>query len=168
MHHPGSTCLVLHATIDLAEDRSLMRRGITPTVRLAAMAMVFCSWTSIASAGEEDDLQRQIDTQRAGLADLDRLDDLHATTDEITLLKSWLDDAWNLRSKHEYDEVREILDRGIAQADLVRQKINAARLRAQVQKREAALDELRDKIQKTKKSLQDMTIKKKTLEGTVQ
>ncbi|HEY2901664.1 MAG TPA: hypothetical protein VGL59_13865 [Polyangia bacterium] len=149
-----------------------MRRGITPTVRLAAMAIVIGSLLGLGNrlvfAGEEDDLQRQIDTQRAGLSDLDRLDDLRATTDEIALLKNWLDEAWNLRSKHEYDEVREVLDRCIAQAELVRQKINAARLRAQVQKREATLNELHDKIQKTKKALFDMTIKKKALEGTVQ
>jgi len=145
-----------------------MRRPITPTVRLAATAIAFCAWVSVAQAGEEDDLQRQIDTQRSGLSDLDRLDELRATTDEITLLRSWLDEAWNLRSKHEYDEVREVLDRCIAQAELIRQKINAAKLRAQQQKREASLDEVRDKIQKTKKALQDMTIKKKALEGTVQ
>lgn len=137
-------------------------------VRLAAAGLAVLLMTATVHAGEEDDLQRQIDTQRSGLSDLDRLDDLRAATDEITLLKTWLDDAWNLRSKHEYDEVREVLDRCIAQAELIRQKINAARLRAQVQKREAALDEVRDKIRKTKKSLEEMTIKKKTLEGTVQ
>ncbi|HEX3696576.1 MAG TPA: hypothetical protein VH374_14430 [Polyangia bacterium] len=149
-----------------------MRRGITPTVRLAAMAIAIAALLGTGNrpvfAGEEDDLQRQIDTQRAGLSDLDRLDDLRATTDEITLLKSWLDEAWNLRSKHEYDEVREVLDRCIAQAELIRQKINAARLRAQLQKREATLADLHDKIQKTKQALLDMTIKKKALEGTVQ
>ncbi len=84
------------------------------------------------------------------------------------MLKSWLDEAWNLRSKHEYDEVREVLDRCIAQAELIRQKISAAKLRAQVQKREAALDEVKNKIRTTKQALQEMTIKKKSLEGTVQ
>ena len=43
-----------------------------------------------AMAGEEDDLQRQIETQRSGANDLDRLDELRATTDEITLLRTWL------------------------------------------------------------------------------
>ena len=46
-----------------------------------------------ALAGEEDDLQRQIETQRSGAADLERLDELKAVTDEITLLRSWLDEA---------------------------------------------------------------------------
>lgn len=118
----------------------------------------------IAAAGEEDDLQRQIETQRAGVNDLDRLDDQRATTDEITMLRTWLDEAWNLRSKHEYDQVREVLDRCIAQAELVRQKISAAKLRAQVQKRETTVNELRAKITATKKALQETQIKKRALE----
>ena len=61
-------------------------------------------------AGEEDDLQREIDTQRVSVADLERLDELKATGDEITQLRSWLDEAWGLRSKHEYDQVREVLE----------------------------------------------------------
>jgi hypothetical protein len=117
-----------------------------------------------AMAGEEDDLQRQIETQRSGANDLDRLDDLRATTDEITLLRTWLDEAWSLRSKHEYDQVREVLDRCIAQAELVRQKISAAKLRAQMQKREATVNDLRAKITSTKKALQDAQIKKRALE----
>jgi predicted nucleic acid-binding Zn-ribbon protein len=99
--------------------------------------------------------------------DLERLDDSHATTEEITLLRAWLDEAWSLRAKHEYDVVREVLDRCLAQADLIRQKIAAAKLRAQVQKREESLQALRTRIQQTKKAIQDMTVKKKTLEGNV-
>jgi hypothetical protein len=133
------------------------------SVFLFLFAHVKSSW-----AGEEDDLQRQIETQRTGANDLDKLDDLHATTEEIILLKSWLDEAWRLRSKHEYDQVREVLDRCLGQAELIRQKINAAKLRAQLQKREAAVAELRAKIQRTRKALQETTIKKKALEGTVQ
>jgi thioredoxin-like negative regulator of GroEL len=121
-----------------------------------------------ARAGEEDDLQRQIDTQRTGVTDLDRLDEVKSSTEEITMLKSWLDEAWNLRSKHEYDQVREVLDRCLAQAELVRQRIAAAKLRTQVQKREAAVRELRAKIDRTRKSLQETMVKKKSLEGAVQ
>ena len=117
-----------------------------------------------ADAGEEDDLQRQIETQRAGVNDLDRLDDQRATTEEITMLKTWLDEAWSLRSKHEYDQVREVLDRCLAQAELVRQRISAAKLRAQAQKREATVTELRAKIAQTRKTLLDTQIKKKALE----
>ena len=88
-------------------------------------------------AGEEDDLQREIDTQRVSVADLERLDELKATGDEITLLRSWLDEAWSLRSKHEYDQVREVLERTRKQADLIRAKITASKLRAQATSREA-------------------------------
>ena len=39
------------------------------------------------------------------------MDDLKSVPDAITLLRAWLDEAWSLRSKHEYDQVREVLDR---------------------------------------------------------
>ena len=96
----------------------------------------------VARAGEEDDLQRQIDTQKASMADLERLDELKAVTDEIARLKSWLDEAWGLRAKHEYDQVREVLDRSLKQEDLIRNEITVSKLRAQEQKREASLKEL--------------------------
>jgi hypothetical protein len=120
----------------------------------------------VAAAGEEDDLQRQIDTQRASVADLERLDELKGVTDEIALLKTWLDEAWNLRAKHEYDQVREVLDRSLKQEDLIRTKIAVSKLRAQVQKREAALKEVRAKIAHTRKTLQETAVKKKALEGS--
>jgi hypothetical protein len=119
----------------------------------------------LAYAGEEDDLQRQIETQKAGVSDLERLDELHAAGDEITLLKEWLEEAWNLRAKHEYDQVREVLDRSLAQAELIRQKINVSKLRAQVEKREAALKGVRQKIDADRKALRDVTQKRKALEG---
>ena len=119
-----------------------------------------------ARAGEEDDLQRQIETQRAGVSDLERLDELHAAGDEITLLKTWLDESWSLRSKHEYDQVREVLDRSLAQAELIRQKINASKLRAQSDKREATLQDTRRKIDQARKALTETIIKKKALEAS--
>jgi hypothetical protein len=133
-----------------------------------AAAVVACAALGAApraaKAGEEDDLQREIDTQRGSVLDLDRLDELKATGDEITRLRSWLDEAWNLRSKHEYDQVREVLERTRKQADLIRAKITASKLRAQVTKREASLDDLRAKIARTKKSLAETVKKKKTLD----
>ena len=119
-----------------------------------------------AAAGEEDDLQRQIDTQKGSVVDLERLDDLKGVTDEIALLKIWLDEAWNLRAKHEYDQVREVLDRALKQEDLIRVKIAVSKLRAQVQKREAALQDVRAKIARTHKALQETAAKKKALEGS--
>jgi len=115
-------------------------------------------------AGEEDDLQREIDTQRGSVLDLDRLDENKATSDEITQLRAWLDEAWNLRSKHEYDQVREVLERTRKQADLIRAKITASKLRAQATKREASLADLRAKIARTKNSLTETAKKKKSLE----
>jgi hypothetical protein len=120
--------------------------------------------TRASLAGEEDDLQRQIETQKAGVADLERLDELHATGDEIVLLKGWLEDAWSLRAKHEYDQVREVLDRALAQAELIRQKINVSKLRAQVAAREAAYKDLRQTIDKNRKALRDTAQKRRALE----
>jgi hypothetical protein len=121
-----------------------------------------------ALAGEEDDLQRQIDTQKASVVDLERLDELKAVTDEIARLKSWLDEAWGLRAKHEYDQVREVLDRALKQEDLIRAQITVSKLRDQEQKREATLKQLKDKIAHTRKQLQETTDKKKALEKAAQ
>jgi hypothetical protein len=139
------------------------RRTLRIVMLAASLAAAGNAW-----AGEEDDLQRQIETQRTGVADLERLDELKATTDEITLLRAWLDEAWALRSKHDYDQVREVLDRALKQADLIRAKITVSKLRAQVQKREAALADTRNRIAQARKSLQDTTLKKKVLEGGAQ
>jgi hypothetical protein len=122
----------------------------------------------VARAGEEDDLQRQIDAQKASVADLERLDELKAVSDEIARLKSWLDEAWGLRAKHEYDQVREVLDRTLKQADLIRAEITVSKLRAQEQVREASLKDLKAKIARTRKSLQETSDKKKTLEKAAQ
>jgi predicted nucleic acid-binding Zn-ribbon protein len=96
------------------------------------------------------------------------MDDLKAVPDEITLLRAWLDEAWSLRSKHEYDQVREVLDRATAQAELIRTKITASKLRAQAQKHETAVQELKARIAKTRKALSDTITKKKVLEGSAQ
>ena len=145
-----------------------MRRWTRPWVGVLSLvvALALLTTTRPARAGEEDDLQRQIETQRAGEADIERLDELHAAGDEITLLKAWLDEAWALRAKHEYDQVREVLDRALAQAELIRQKISASKLRAQAEKREAALQETRRKTDQARKALADTVLKKKALEAS--
>jgi hypothetical protein len=135
---------------------------------LALTLALILAPSGAARAGEEDDLQRQIDTQKASVADLERLDDLKAVTDEIARLRSWLDEAWGLRAKHEYDQVRTVLDRALKQEDLIRAQITVSKLRAQEQKREAALKETREKIARTRKTLQETTDKKKALERTAQ
>jgi hypothetical protein len=83
-------------------------------------------------------------------------------------LKSWLDEAWGLRAKHEYDEVRTVLDRALKQEDLIRAQITVSKLRAQELKREASLKEIKDKIARTRKTLQETSEKKKTLEKVAQ
>ena len=122
-------------------------------------------WSLPAHAGEEDDLQSRIETQRSGVADLEKMDDLKSVPDEITLLRAWLDEAWSLRSKHEYDQVREVLERTRKQADLIRAKITASKLRAQATSREASLADVRARIARTKKALVDAAKRKKTLES---
>ena len=78
-----------------------------------------------------------------------------------------MDEAWSLRSKHEYDQVREVLERTRKQADLIRAKITASKLRAQATAtRESALADIRAKIARTKKALADTMKKKKALEGS--
>ena len=144
--------------------RAWTRRWVCALSLVAAFATLATTRASLA--GEEDDLQRQIETQRSGASDLERLDDIKATTDEIALLRSWLDEAWALRSKHEYDQVREVLDRALAQAELIRQKISVSKLRAQSDKREAALQDTRRKTEAARKALADTTLKKKALEAS--
>jgi hypothetical protein len=143
-----------------------MRRWTRRWVRALSLIVTLAAFTTArtARAGEEDDLQRQIETQRAGVTDIERLDELHTAGDEIALLKSWLDEAWALRAKHEYDQVREVLDRSLAQAELIRQKSAASKLRAQSDKRESALTETRRKIDAARKALAETTLKKRALE----
>lgn len=120
-----------------------------------------------ALAGQEaEDLKRQIESQRATVPDLERLDDKHLVTDEITLLKSWLDEAWAQYSKEEWKRVREVVDRCIGQAELIRQKITAAKMTAYATDREAQVRATRDKIDRTKKALLDAQSTKKALEMT--
>jgi NADH dehydrogenase/NADH:ubiquinone oxidoreductase subunit G len=141
------------------------RRTLHLIVAAAVCAASSVAGLRAASAGEEDDLQREIDTQRVSVADLERLDELKATSDEITLLRSWLDEAWSLRSKHEYDQVREVLERTRKQADLIRAKITASKLRAQATSREASLADVRGRIERAKKALADTIKRKKAIEA---
>lgn len=142
------------------------RRRTLQFIAAAAACAAIGAGPRAVLAGEEDDLQREIDTQRVSVADLERLDELKATGDEITLLRSWLDEAWSLRSKHEYDQVREVLERTRKQADLIRAKITASKLRAQATSREASLSAVRERIEKTKKALAETMKRKKTIEGS--
>jgi hypothetical protein len=113
---------------------------------------------------EAEDLKRQIESQRAQVGDFERLDERHAVTDEIALLKTWLDEAWGQYSKEEFKKVREVIDRCLAQAELIRQRINASKMTAYADDRERAVRASRDRVAKTKSALIDATSTKKALE----
>ena len=116
-------------------------------------------------AGEADDLQAMIDRARNGVTDLERLDERGAAREDASVLRLWLDEAWRLRSEQKYDEVRIVLDRCDAQADMIRQKIQAAKLLAQAAEKEADLKRLRDNIEKTRRAIQEAQLQKAGLEA---
>src|SRR5882757_5332221 len=133
---------------------------------LAALAVAAAlAPASRASAGEADDLQRMIEVARQGAKDLERLDDQGAVRDEITFLNVWLDNAWRLRAQQKYDEVRVMLDRVQAQAEMIHEKITAAQLSREAVKKEQELKRIRDEIAKTREALQAATLQKAALEG---
>jgi predicted site-specific integrase-resolvase len=120
-----------------------------------------------ARAGEADDLQRQIDYLKQTTADLERQDDQKAVASDIMMMRSWLDTAWTLRSQEKYDEVRISLDRCEAQANMVRQKLTAAKLAAQAAAKEDEVNRARSQLSRTKKALENAKIQKARLEGKV-
>jgi hypothetical protein len=129
-----------------------------------ALVVLLCAGGRAYANQEGEDLKRQIESQRAAVSDLERLDERHMVTDEITLLKSWLDEAWSQYSKEEWKKVREVVDRCIAQAELIRQRITAGKMTAYANDREAAVRTTRERIEKTKKALLDAQSTKKALE----
>lgn len=118
-----------------------------------------------ALAGEADDLQVMIDRARNGVPDLERQDERGAARDEASVLRLWLDEAWRLRSEQKYDEVRIVLDRCDAQAEMIRQKIQAAKLSAQAAERESALQRVRENIEKTRRDILKATTDKAAIEA---
>lgn len=139
----------------------------SPFVGKAVLVLLLVGVGGRALANQEaEDLKRQIESQRAAVSDLERLDDRHMATDEITRLKSWLDEAWQQYSKEDYKRVREVVDRCLAQAELIRQGITAGKMTAYARDREAAVQATRAKIERTKKQLLDAEATKKALEMT--
>ncbi len=120
---------------------------------------------SVVRAGEADDLQRMIEVARQGAKDLERLDDQGAVRDEIAMLNVWLDQAWGLRAHEKYDDVRLLLDRVQAQAEMIHEKITAAQLVREAARKEAEVKRIRDEIAKTREALQQATLQKAALEG---
>jgi hypothetical protein len=85
-------------------------------------------------------------------------------TAELALLKSWLDEATNQLTKEQFEKTREVIDRCLAQAELIRQKTTAGNLSGQAGERETALKRSRDRLARTKEAIQQATINKKALE----
>ena len=137
--------------------------------RLATIlgAVVLLGASSMAVAGEADDLQRMIDTAKQAANDLERLDEQKAVREEITLMRVWLDSAWRLRSDQKYDETRVVLDRVQAQGDMIRQKIVASKVTADATRKEEEVRKVREKIARTKQAIQDATLQKAALEAKV-
>jgi hypothetical protein len=149
---------------------TLIRRRFPTFFHLAApvlFALLTFTAASSARADEDDDLQRQIDIQKAGAQDLEHLDRAHAATAEIQRLRDWLNAAWDLRNKHEPDDARDMLERCVAQTELVRQLIATSQVKAQLAEREAKLDRTRGEIDRKKHALQDAEVKKKALTPAV-
>ena len=139
-----------------------MTRYATMFLFLAGLAVPV-----MARAGEADDLQRQIDYLKQTTNDLERQDDQKAVTTDLTMMRAWLDNAWTLRSQEKYDEVRIALDRCEAQANMVRQRLNAAKLAAQATAKEDEVKRARSQLARTKKALENAKIQKARLEGKV-
>ncbi len=136
-------------------------------VRTVLVAFTILIGTARAHASQEAaDLKRQIETQQAGIVDLQRLDAHRAVEDEITRLRSWLDEAFSQHAQAKWDHVRELIDRCLAQAELIRQKINVAQLSAQLSLKTAELKQTRERLQSTRASLEQATIQKKAMEIT--
>jgi hypothetical protein len=122
-------------------------------------------FSSIAVAGEADDLQRMIDTAKEAANDLERTDEQKAAREEITLHRVWTDTAWRLRSDQKYDDVRVVLDRCQAQRDMIRQRIAAAKAVAEATRKEAEVQRMREKVAKLKEAIQAATLQKAALGG---
>lgn len=129
------------------------------------LLLVALSLPSLARAGEADDLQRIIEDKRQTATDLDRLDEQKVAGTDVTVLRMWLDTAWTLRSQEKYDEVRVVVDRCKAQADMIREKITASKLDAVAKQKEADVARARATLDRTKKALENAKIQKIRLGG---
>lgn len=129
------------------------------------LLLVTLSLPSLARAGEADDLQRIIEDKRQTATDLERLDEQKVAGTDVTVLRMWLDTAWSLRSQEKYDEVRVVVDRCKAQADMIREKITASKLDAVAKQKEADVARARATLDRTKKALENAKVQKIRLGG---
>jgi hypothetical protein len=121
---------------------------------LIVLFMALAAAPAWAGSREADDLRRQIDVQRAGAGDLERLDERRSVTEDITLLRAWIDEAVTLHQKEEFDDVRKVLDRCAAQSELIRQRIIVSKLTAQAVEREGAVERAKEKVARTRAAIE--------------
>src|SRR5215813_8000244 len=89
----------------------------------------------VAHAGSGD-IQREIKAQQSAANDLAALDTNRMVMDEIALLKTWLDEAWDKQAKDQGARAREVLERCLAQGEMIRQKLSTAKIKADAAARE--------------------------------
>ena len=111
------------------------------------------------ASADSTDIKREIKAQQSAASDLLALDTHKAVADEIALLKTWLDEASNKQERS-----REVLDRCLAQADLIRLKIAVSKITAKAAAHERAARDAKDKVTATQKALEDAIVKKKAME----
>src|SRR6266498_4025944 len=98
--------------------------------RLCVLSMVaLLHEAGPAEAGNKDH-EREIKAQQSAANDLANLDTGRVVQDEITLLRTWLDESATKLSMDQGARAREALDRCVAQADLIRVKLATAKLKA--------------------------------------
>jgi hypothetical protein len=110
------------------------------------------------------DLERQLDAQRAALEDLGTLDTGRMAGDELALFRSWLDEAHNRLREKKPDLVRELVDRMLAQGQLIRQLIAAGTAADALARKEAELADARRRVQELAKAIDAARVKQKALE----
>lgn len=164
MNLPGVDLKFSAIALDHLRSHHVFARGGWVVVAFAGLA-----WFAAAPAraDEEDDIQRQIDAQKAGVPDLEHLDTNRAATADIQRLRDWLAQAWDLRNKHEPDEARVVLDRCLSQAELVRQIISASQAKAEVAAKEAKLLRTKQEIERKRQAVQEAIGRKKALEQSL-
>ncbi len=126
-------------------------------------SLLFSTVALLASAGpalaDSADIKREIKAQQSAASDLQALDTRKVVADEIALLKTWLDEAVNKSGR-----AREVLDRCLAQADLIRLKIAVSKFTEEATNKERAVMESKAKVKTVKQALEDGLVKKKAME----
>jgi len=120
---------------------------------------------SPAAALVQEDLTREIQAQHAALGDLERLDELNAATSDLNLLRAWLAHAFQQNSDRDAEGARRTLDLCNVQAELVREKAQAARLKLRLEERRGTLRKAQDQLAQRRRELELALARKRALDG---